>query len=60
MAHRQPLEAQPNCAIAGSLAERNSTGSGWCMHDSDHATLRGARSYVEAVNVTNSALLVAW
>ena len=30
------------------VAERDSTASGWCMHDGDHATLHDARVYVEA------------
>lgn len=30
------------------VAERSSTGSGWCMHDGDYATLHDARAYVEA------------
>jgi hypothetical protein len=28
------------------VAERRSSGSGWCMHDGDHATLHDARAYV--------------
>jgi hypothetical protein len=32
------------------VAERDSAGSGWCMHDGDHATLHDARAYVEARN----------
>ena len=28
--------------------ERRCSGSGWCMHDGDHATLRDACAYVEA------------
>jgi hypothetical protein len=34
------------------VAERNSTGSGWSMHDRDHPTLQDARVYVEARNPT--------
>lgn len=30
------------------VAERDSTGSGWSMHDGDYATLQDARAYVEA------------
>ncbi len=30
------------------VAERRASGSGWCMHDGDHATLQDARAYVEA------------
>jgi len=30
------------------VAERDSAGSGWCMHGGDHATLHEARAYVEA------------
>ena len=30
------------------VAERRASGSGWCMHDGDHATLEDARAYVEA------------
>jgi len=29
------------------VAQRRSSGSGWCMHDGDHATLHDARTYVE-------------
>jgi hypothetical protein len=31
------------------VAERRAGGSGWCMHDGDHATLHDARAYVEGV-----------
>jgi hypothetical protein len=30
------------------VAQRRSSGSGWCMHDGDHATLQDARAYVES------------
>lgn len=30
------------------VAERNSTGSSWHIHDRDHPTLHDARAYVEA------------
>jgi len=30
------------------VAERRSSGTGWCMHDGDHASLEDARAYVEA------------
>jgi hypothetical protein len=30
------------------VAERRASGSGWCMHHGDHATLHDARAYVEA------------
>lgn len=29
------------------VAQRRSSGSGWCMHDGDYATLHDARTYVE-------------
>jgi hypothetical protein len=32
------------------VAERRSSGSGWCMHDGDHATLHDARAYVESLD----------
>jgi hypothetical protein len=32
------------------VAERRANGSGWCMHDGDHATLHEARAYVEGRN----------
>ena len=28
------------------VAQRRSGGSGWCLHDGDHATLHDARAYV--------------
>ena len=31
------------------VAERNASGSGWSMHDRDHATLRDACAYVEGL-----------
>jgi len=31
------------------VAERRSSGSGWNMHDGDHATLRDACAYVEGL-----------
>ena len=36
------------------VAERRASGSGWCMHDGDHATLEDARAYVEARMRDNS------
>ena len=32
------------------VAERRASGSGWCLHDGDHATLQDARSYVEGLH----------
>jgi hypothetical protein len=32
------------------VAERSASGSGWCMHVGDHATLQDARAYVEALD----------
>jgi hypothetical protein len=32
------------------VAERRASGSGWCMHEGDHATLQDARAYVETRN----------
>ena len=29
------------------VAERRVSGSGWCMHEGDYATLQDARAYVE-------------
>jgi hypothetical protein len=37
------------------VAERRSSGSGWCMHDGDHATLDDARAYVESRKRANAA-----
>jgi len=34
------------------VAERRASGSGWCMHDGDHATLHDARAYIERVTDT--------
>jgi hypothetical protein len=31
------------------VAQRSASGSGWCMHAGDHATLHDARAYVERV-----------
>lgn len=31
------------------VAQRHSSGAGWCMHDGDHATLHDARAYVEGL-----------
>jgi hypothetical protein len=31
------------------VAERNASGSGWSMHDSDHASLPDACAYVEGL-----------
>jgi hypothetical protein len=31
------------------VAQRHASGSGWCMHDGDHATLYDARAYVQSV-----------
>jgi hypothetical protein len=38
------------------VAQRRFGGSGWCMHDGDHATLHDARAYVE--NLTPGQLEV--
>jgi len=32
------------------VAQRRSSGSGWCMHYGDHLTLHDARSYVEGLD----------
>jgi hypothetical protein len=32
------------------VAQRRSSGSGWCLHDGDHATLHDARTYVESLD----------
>jgi hypothetical protein len=32
------------------VAQRRASGSGWCMHDGDHASLQDARAYVERVS----------
>ena len=32
------------------VAQRRSSGMGWCMHDADHATLHDARAYIAALN----------
>jgi len=32
------------------VTERDSSGSGWCMHEGDYATLQEARAYVDGVN----------
>jgi hypothetical protein len=32
------------------VAQRRASGSGWCMHDGDHATLHDARAYVAALS----------
>jgi len=32
------------------VAQRRSSGSGWNMHDGDHATLQDARAYVAALS----------
>ena len=34
------------------VAERRASGSGWFMHDGDHATLHDARAYVENRNAS--------
>jgi hypothetical protein len=31
------------------VAQRRASGSGWCMHDGDNATLHDARAYVEGI-----------
>jgi hypothetical protein len=42
------------------VAQRRTSGSGWCMHDGDHATLHDARAYVERVaDITPSGKLPA-
>jgi hypothetical protein len=38
------------------VAERHSSGSGWCMHDGSHATLDEARSYVEGLGELTPAV----
>lgn len=38
------------------VAERRASGSGWCMHDGDHATLQDARAYIRARELAREAL----
>jgi len=49
--HRAP--ARPNTELRHRwlVAQRRASGSGWCMHDGDHATLHDARTYVENVTL---------
>jgi hypothetical protein len=43
------------------VAQRRSSGAGWCMHDGDHRTLHDARAYVESVNdLTSTEPSTAW
>jgi hypothetical protein len=37
------------------VAQRRASGSGWNMHDGDHATLHDARAYVESLDGSISA-----
>ena len=37
------------------VAERRSSGSGWCMHDGDHVTLHDARAYVAGLTALTQA-----
>ena len=37
------------------VAERRSSGLGWCMHDGDHATLHDARAYVAGLKALTQA-----
>lgn len=46
--HRAPARPTTELRHRWLVAERDSAGSGWCMHDGDHATLQDARAYVEA------------
>jgi len=39
------------------VAERRSSGSGWCMHDGDHATLHDGRAYVAGLTALSQAAL---
>jgi hypothetical protein len=45
MADPEPLEGDERHRWL--VAQRHSSGSGWCMHDGDHATLHDARAYVD-------------
>ena len=47
MAHCESLEVEHRVAPPLLVAQRCSSGSGWNMHDGDHATLHDARTYVE-------------
>jgi hypothetical protein len=37
------------------VAARQASGSGWCMHDGDHATLYEARAYVQGLTDDQAA-----
>lgn len=43
-----PLKLNTELRHRWLVAERRASGSGWCMHEGDHATLRDACLYVEA------------
>ena len=47
--HRAPARPTTELRHRWLVAERRSSGSGWSMHDGDHATLHDARAYVEAL-----------
>jgi hypothetical protein len=41
------------------VAQRRSSGTGWHMHDGDHATLHDARSYIDGLDGAAAASLDA-
>jgi hypothetical protein len=47
--HRAPARPTTELRHRWLVAERRSSGTGWCMHNGDHATLHEARAYVEAI-----------
>jgi hypothetical protein len=47
MAHRQPWRLTTELRHRWLVVERRCSGSGWNMHDGDHATLHDACAYVE-------------
>jgi hypothetical protein len=47
--HRAPARPTTELRHRWLVAKRRSGGSGWCMHDGDHATLHDARTYVESL-----------
>ncbi|MCA1699855.1 MAG: hypothetical protein LC790_13505, partial [Actinobacteria bacterium] len=47
--HRAPTRPTTELRYRWLVAQRRSSGSGWCMHDGDHATLHDARTYIERI-----------
>jgi hypothetical protein len=59
VAHLSPRKLKTELRHRWFVAQRRSDGTGWHMHDGNHATLQDARAYIAALNYGISAVSIS-